>query len=184
MYPFVSPVNSNVVVTPLKEIFSNFLSKASAIDSAIEVFPVPAGPAKHNITGIFSLVFFIKKRIAKFSRIVSFILSIPKCLSFKILLTSPILIFFSLRCLFQSRRLMNSRHLSIFLKPASSKFSSSEQNSKYSFILALLLSLVSNFLISSNLNSDLFSSNSSLFFKSSLAIFPPIFLNYEFIFTT
>ena len=129
-------------------------------------------------------MFFIKNLIAKFSKIVSFMLSIPKCLSFKILLTSPILIFFSLRCLFQSRRLMNSRHFSIFLKPVSSKFSSLEQYSKYSSNLDLLLSLVSNFLISSILNFDIFPFNSSLFFKSSLAIFPPIFLNYEFIFTT
>jgi len=49
MYVLLCPLISASSLTPPRDMRTNFLPRAEAIEDANDVFPTPGGPTKHNI---------------------------------------------------------------------------------------------------------------------------------------
>ena len=74
IYVLLWPLISASSLIPPKDILTNFLPVALAIDFPNEVFPTPGGPTKHKIAPfIFPTLFWT----AKYSKILSFTFSKP-----------------------------------------------------------------------------------------------------------
>ena len=120
IYVLLWPLISDSSWTPPKEILSNSLFIALAIDLPSEVLPTPGGPTRHNILGAFLLLFLFNWLTAKFSSIVSFTCFNPKCSSFNIFSALRISIFLT-----SSLSQGTSKTLSIYdlITPASADIS-------------------------------------------------------------
>ena len=74
IYVLLWPRISDSSLTPPKDILTNFLLVARAIDSPSEVFPTPGGPTRHKTGAFIDLTLFCT---ARYSTILSLTSSSP-----------------------------------------------------------------------------------------------------------